>query len=43
VSESICAHRDLKALLQELSKRLRSLAQFEFIGLPLHDPARNVK
>ena len=42
VSESICAHRDLKALLQELSKRLRSLAQFEFIGLHLHDPARNV-
>jgi hypothetical protein len=31
VFESICAHRDLKALLQELSKRLRSLAQFEFI------------
>ena len=42
VSESICAHRDLKALLQELSKRLRLLAQFEFIGLHLHDPARNV-
>lgn len=39
VSESICAHRDLKALLQELSKRLRSLAQFECIGLLLHDPA----
>ena len=37
VSESICAHRDLKALLQELSKRLRSLTQFEFIGLHLHD------
>lgn len=42
VSESICAHRDLKALLQELSKRLRSLARFEFIGLHLHDPSRNV-
>jgi hypothetical protein len=39
VSESICAHRDLKALLQELSKRLRSLAHCEFIGLHLHDPA----
>jgi formate hydrogenlyase transcriptional activator len=42
VSESICSHRDLKALLQELSKRLRSLAQFEFIGLHLHNPSRNV-
>ena len=42
VSESICAHRDLKALLKELSKQLHSLAQFEFIGLHLHDPGRNV-
>ena len=35
VSESICAHRDLEALLQELSKRLRSLAHVDVLGIIL--------
>ncbi len=42
ISESICTHRDLRALLQELARRLMSVAQLEFIGLHLHDSARNV-
>jgi formate hydrogenlyase transcriptional activator len=42
VSESIAAHRDLKALLRELAQRLLSVAQLEFIGLILHDGERDV-
>jgi formate hydrogenlyase transcriptional activator len=42
VSESITLHHDLKALFQELAKRLPSVVRFEFIGLILHDPERNV-
>jgi formate hydrogenlyase transcriptional activator len=42
VSESIAAHRDLKALLRELAQRLLSVAQLEFIGLMLHDAERDV-
>jgi hypothetical protein len=32
VSEAICGHRDVRTILQELSKRLHTLAQFEFTG-----------
>ena len=42
VSEAIAAHRDLKVLFNELGKRLPSVVPFEFIGLILHDPLRNV-
>jgi formate hydrogenlyase transcriptional activator len=42
VSESIAAHRDLKALLRELAQRMLSVAQLEFIGLILHDGERDV-
>ena len=42
VSESIAAHRDLKALFKELAKRLPSVVQLEFIGLIMHDPDRNM-
>ncbi len=42
VSESIASHRDLTALFRELAKRLPSVVQFEYIGLILHDPERNV-
>ena len=42
VSEAIASHRDLKALLQELAKRLPSVAPFEYIGLILHNPERNM-
>jgi len=42
VSEAIAAHRDLKMLFNELGKRLPSVVPFEFIGLILHDPLRDV-
>jgi formate hydrogenlyase transcriptional activator len=42
VSEVISAHRDLKALFKELGKRLPSVVPFEFIGLILHDPLRDI-
>ncbi len=42
VSEAISAHRDLKALFKELGKRLPSVVPFEFIGLILHDPLRDM-
>jgi formate hydrogenlyase transcriptional activator len=42
VSESISTHRDLKVLFKELAKRLPSVVPFEFIGLILHDPIRDV-
>jgi formate hydrogenlyase transcriptional activator len=42
VSEAIAAHRDLKVLFKELGKRLPSVVPFEFIGLILHDPLRDV-
>lgn len=42
VSEAIAAHRDLKVLFNQLGKRLPSVVPFEFIGLILHDPLRDV-
>src|SRR5581483_1526886 len=42
VSEAIAAHRDLSALFHDLAKRLPAVVPFEFIGLILHDPERNV-
>lgn len=42
VSEAIAAHRDLRVLFKELGKRLPSVVPFEFIGLILHDPLRDV-
>jgi len=42
VSKSIASHRDLKALLQDLARRLPSVVPFEYIGLILHNPERNV-
>jgi formate hydrogenlyase transcriptional activator len=42
VSESIAAHRDLKMLFNELGRRLPAVIPFEYIGLILHDPLRNV-
>lgn len=42
VSEAIATHRDLKVLFKELGKRLPSVVPFEFIGLILHDPLREV-
>ncbi len=42
VAEVIAVHRDLTALFRELAKRLPSVVRFEYIGLILHDPERNV-
>jgi formate hydrogenlyase transcriptional activator len=42
VSEVIAQQRDLRALFHDLSDRLRSVIDFDFLSLVLHDPARNV-
>ncbi len=42
VSESIASHRDLTGLVRDLAKRLPAVAPFDFIGLVLHDPQKNV-
>lgn len=42
VAEAISAHRDLKALFKELARRLPFVIQFDYIGLILHDPEKNV-
>ena len=42
VSEAIATHRDLKALVRDLAKRLPSIVPFEFIALFLHDPEKHV-
>ena len=41
VSEAIAQQHDLKALFHELAERLHSVLQFDFLGLVLHDPAKN--
>lgn len=42
VTEAISAHRDLKTLFKELAQRLPFVIQFDYIGLILHDPEKNV-
>jgi formate hydrogenlyase transcriptional activator len=42
VSEAIAQQRDLPALFHDLSERLHSVVDFDFLTLTLHDPARNV-
>jgi formate hydrogenlyase transcriptional activator len=42
VTEAIAQQRDLPALFHDLSERLHSVIDFDFIALTLHDPARNV-
>src|SRR5260370_1791330 len=42
VSEDIAQQRDLRALFHELADRLRSVIDFDFLTLVLHDAARNV-
>jgi len=41
VSEMIAQQRDLKALFHELSERLHSVLQFDFLALILHNAERN--
>jgi formate hydrogenlyase transcriptional activator len=42
VAEAIAQHRDLAVLFHDLSERLHSVVDFDFLTLVLHDPARNV-
>lgn len=42
VSEAIAAHRDLTSLFRDLAQRLPAVAPFDFIGLVLHDPEKNL-
>src|SRR5258708_21114734 len=42
VSEAIAQQRDLPALFHDLSDRSRSVIDFVFLTLVLHDPVRNV-
>ena len=42
VSEAIAAHRDLTSLFLDLAQRLPAVASFDFIGLVLHDAAKNM-
>ncbi|MHB8410540.1 MAG: sigma 54-interacting transcriptional regulator [Candidatus Acidiferrales bacterium] len=42
VSEAISLHRDLSALFHDLAQRLYGIVQFDFLGLILHDAARDV-
>ena len=42
VSEAIASHRDLISLFRDLAQRLPSVAPFDFIGLVLHDAAKNM-
>ena len=42
VSESIAVNRHLPDLISDLSVRLQEAVQFDYIGLLLHDPLRNV-
>ena len=41
VSEAIAAHRDLPALLHELTGRLAAVVHFDALSLVLHDAATN--
>src|SRR5215831_4471447 len=42
VAEAISVHRDLKELFRDLAQRLPRIVSFEYIGLILYDPLRNV-
>ncbi|HKO31980.1 MAG TPA: sigma 54-interacting transcriptional regulator [Nitrospiraceae bacterium] len=42
VSEAIVSHRDLSSLFRDLAHRLPAIAPFDFIGLILHDSAKNL-
>jgi formate hydrogenlyase transcriptional activator len=42
VSEAISQERDLTKLFHDLSERLHTVVDFDFLTLTLHDPVRNV-
>lgn len=41
MAETISTHRDLHELFRDLARRLPRVVQVNFVGLSLHDPARN--
>ena len=41
VAEAITLHRDLHELFRDLAQRLPRVVHVNFVGLSLHDPARN--
>ena len=42
VSEAIAQQHDLNALFHQLAERLHFVLQFDFLGLVLHDPSKNI-
>ncbi len=42
VSESVAAHRDLRALFHHLAERLARIVSFDSLWLVLHDPVRHL-
>ena len=42
VSGAIALHGDLEALLRDLARRLPAIVQYDYIGVELHDPERDV-
>src|SRR5262249_5363335 len=42
LSKAIASHRNLSDLFHDLSERLRHLFNFQYLGVMLHDDAKNV-
>ena len=42
VAQAISSHRDLHELFLDLAQRLPTVAPFDFIGMILHDPEKNL-
>ena len=42
VTQAISSHRDLHELFRDLAQRLPTVAPFDFIGMSLHDPTKNL-
>ena len=40
-AQAVSIHRDLHALFRDLAQRLPRVVHVNFVGLSLHDPARN--
>jgi formate hydrogenlyase transcriptional activator len=42
ITEVIATHRDLSSLFHDLAERLRSVVQFDLLGVSLYNPERNL-
>jgi formate hydrogenlyase transcriptional activator len=42
VAQAISSHRDLHELFRDLAQRLPTVAPFDFIGMSLHHPTKNL-